>query len=414
MKNFKNSLLFALAFMSSTLTFAQNPQSANVIKFGGDDNNTLFLGDLKSTTIFAYTIPNTPNPDAQKGYNIENLGYQISKLNHTTVDNIIVRDMAVNPVSKEAYISVDVKTKTGYTSTVVIANQSGSLRNFDLVNTKHTAIKVDNAPTSEINFYDKTSLRSFTFTDIDYFKGKLYISGMSNAEFSSALRVLDYPFNNSKVATASVEFFHGVHNQTESRAPILTMQIVSLNAEDYIVAAYTCTPLVLIPLKDIKGGAHIVGKTIADMGYGNTPIDMIKFKSQDWNKNTYEGIILSNRNRSAQFVNLEDIAKSKNEKGITTNIGFVEHAGTPMQVLPMTGLIQLDDQDDYHIAAIRRDAETGNLQLISFLKNLYIRLDDYVSEYDQPGYKYDANQEQIKQTQNFILQDQGLNKYLKK
>ena len=107
-------------------------------------------------------------------------------------------------------------------------------------------------------------------------------------------------------------------------------------------------------------------------------------------------------------------AKSKNEKGITTNIGFVEHAGTPMQVLPMTGLIQLDDQDDYHIAAIRRDAETGNLQLISFLKNLYIRLDDYVSEYDQPGYKYDANQEQIKQTQNFILQDQGLNKYLKK
>lgn len=190
---------------------------------------------------------------------------------------------------------------------------------------------------------------------------------------SSELRVIDYPFSNATVSTASVEIFHGAHGETETRAPIQTMQVVTLNNEDYILAAYTCTPLVLIPLSDIKDGAHIVGKTIAEMGYGNTPVDMIKFKSQDWNKNPYEGIILSNRNRSTEFVNLADVAKSATGEGIVTNVGYVEHAGTSMTVLPMTGLVQLDDQDDYHVTTIRRDAETGKLQLVSFLKNLYIR-----------------------------------------
>lgn len=64
------------------------------------------------------------------------------------------------------------------------------------------------------------------------------------------------------------------------------MQFVTLNNEDYVLAAYTCTPLVLIPVKDIKDGAHVVGKTIAEMGYGNAPVDMIQFQSQGMYKKT--------------------------------------------------------------------------------------------------------------------------------
>jgi hypothetical protein len=404
------SIALASTMLINGLAFASTPQSINVIKFG--DDKTLFLGDSKSATLYAYTIAENKNTEAQKAYNIHDLSSIIAKFAKVGPMDILVRDMAIHPISKEAYIAFDTKTKTGYTSQIVIVNQAGNIRKFDLITTKNTQIKLNDAPTSNEVFWDKTSMRSMTFTDIDFYKGKVYISGMSNAEFSSALRVVDYPFT-SKVSTSSVEIFHAVHGQNETRAPIQTLQFVTLNNEDFILAAYTCTPLVLIPVKDLKDGAHIVGKTIAEMGYGNTPVDIIKFQSEGFDKKPYEGIILANRNRTAQFVNLKDIVESAGKP----TIGYIgmaeEHAGTPITNLPMTGLLQMDDQDGYHLLAMRRNDETGSLELISFLKNLYLRLDEFVSEYDQPSYKYEGQQLQMKGYQNMMIQDLGKNKFIK-
>lgn len=406
-----NHLVFFSLLLTTSLAMASNPQSVNVIKFG--DANTLFVGDSKSATIYAYKIVNSTNPEAQKAYNIHDLSSKIAAFSKVDVMGIIIRDMAVNPTSKETFIAFDTKTKKGYVSQIVIVNQAGIIRKFDLTNTNHTETKINDAPTSDLKFWDKTSLRSMTITDIDYYKGKVYISGMSNAEFSSALRIVNYPFTNEKVATASVEIFHAVHGQNETRAPIQTLQFVTLNNEDFILAAYTCTPLVLIPVKDLKDGAHIVGKTIAEMGYGNTPVDIIKFQSEGFDKKPYEGIILANRNRTAQFVNINDIAKSAAENNIGY-VGMVEHTGTPITNLPMTGLLQMDDQDAYHIVTMRRNDETGSLELISFLKNMYLRLDEFVSEYDQPTYKYEGQQLQMKGYQNMMIEDLGKVKFLKK
>jgi hypothetical protein len=405
-------IITLLSFMMiSAMSFANTPQSVNVIKFG--DANTLFVGDSKSATLYAYSIAESQNSEAQKAYNIHDLSNKIAKFAKVGVMDILVRDMAIHPTSKEAYIAFDNKTKNGYISQIIIVNHAGNIRKFDLANTKYTKIQLNDAPTSDVIFWDKTPMRSLTFTDIDYYKGKVYISGMSNAEFSSALRVVDYPFN-SKVSTSSIEIFHAVHGQNETRAPIQTLQFVNLNNEDYILAAYTCTPLVLIPVKDLKNGAHIVGKTIAEMGFGNTPVDIIKFQSQGFDNQPYEGIVLANKNRTAQFVNLKDIAESISKP----SIGYIgmaeEHAGTPITNLPMTGLLQMDDQDGYHLVALRRNDETGSLELISFLKNMYLRLDEFISEYDQPTYKYtDPNQIQMKGYQNMMIQDLGRTEFIK-
>ncbi len=406
--NFK-STAFSCIMLINGFAFASTPRSVNVIKFG--DANTLFVGDSKSATLYAYNIISATNAEAQKAYNIHDLSTKIATFLRVGVMDIIVRDMAINPTSKEAYIAFDTKSKSGYTSQIIIVNQAGTIRKFDLATTKHTEIKINDAPTKDLTFWDKTPMRSLTFTDIDFYKGKVYISGMSNAEFSSALRVLDYPFN-AKVSTSSVEIFHAVHGQNETRAPIQTLQFATLNNEDYILAAYTCTPLVLIPVKELKDGAHIVGKTIAELGYGNTPVDIIKFQSEGFDKKPYEGIILANRNRTAQFVNINDIAKSATEKSVGY-AGMVEHTGTPISNLPMTGLLQMDDQDGYHIATLRRNDETGSLELISFLKNMYLRLDEFVSEYDQPTYKYEGQQLQMKGFQNMMIQDLGKDKFIK-
>ena len=41
-------------------------------------------------------------------------------------------------------------------------------------------------------------------------------------------------------------------------------------AQQYILAAYTCTPLVKIPVSDLKPGAQVKGTTIADLGVGQS------------------------------------------------------------------------------------------------------------------------------------------------
>ncbi|WP_299222653.1 hypothetical protein [uncultured Aquimarina sp.] len=402
--NFK-STLFVIMMSIYSISFASTPQSANVIKFG--DANTLFIGDSKSATLYAYNIKSNDNPTAQQGYNIHDLSSKIAQFSKINPFDILIRDMAIRPTSKEAYIAFDTKTRTGYAPQIVIVNQAGSIKKFDLEKTKHTEIQLNDAPTSDFKFWDKTPMRTLTFTDIDFYNGKVYISGMSNAEFSSALRIVDYPFNKSKVATSSVEIFHAVHGQMETRAPIQTLQFVTLNNEDYILAAYTCTPLVLIPVKDLKNEAHIVGKTIAEMGYGNTPVDIIKFTSKDADKNPYETIILSNRNQSAQSINLTDITTSSKTESIGY-VGAAGQSGTPATNLPLTGLMQIDDQDDSHFTAVRRDQLTGELELISFLKNVNLRLDEYISEYDQPSYKYEGEQAQMKDAHNMMLKDLGL------
>jgi hypothetical protein len=52
----------------------------------------------------------------------------------------------------------------------------------------------------------------------------------------------------------------------------------SIQGQDYVLAAYTCTPLVKIPVSDLKPGAKVKGVTIADLGSGNQPLDMVPYK----------------------------------------------------------------------------------------------------------------------------------------
>ena len=45
-----------------------------------------------------------------------------------------------------------------------------------------------------------------------------------------------------------------------------------------MLAAYTCTPLVKLPVSELKAGAHVKGTTIAELGNRNRPLDMIVYQ----------------------------------------------------------------------------------------------------------------------------------------
>lgn len=103
---------------------------------------------------------------------------------------------------------------------------------------------------------------------------------MSNHEFSSSFKSIPYPFT-SKQDEATLEIYHASHDRYETSAPIKTFTTAVIKGKKYLVASYTCTPLVLFSMKELKPGTHVKGRTVAEMGSGNTPIDIITLQRGD-------------------------------------------------------------------------------------------------------------------------------------
>ena len=393
----------SLAVNSKNIINNTEIKSANVLEFG--DDNTLFLGDSKTGTIYAIETQPSENKAQGSGYNFNGFDKKVATFLNIDNDDILFKDLAAHPKSGEAYISLSVIKNNTYVPVILIVNQSGKMQQLDLANAKYTKLKLPNTPAEEFKFWDEVNARSLTITDMDFYKGKLYISGLSNKDFASTLRVADYPFNN-KVSVSNIEIFHTNHAQMETRAPIRTMTISNLNGKDYVLAAYTCTPLVTIPLEDLKDGAKVSGKTISELGYGNTPVDLIPFTAQDWNKNQFEVVLLNNKNQSAQLIPVAKLEEGNSKEGMMEFMNF-QKGGIAANDLPLTGIMQMADLDGYHLLALRRDIDNGEVELVSLLKNLYFRISDFQSEFEFPGYKYVKEGEQIKQIQNMMKKDEG-------
>ena len=78
-------------------------QSIGPLAFGPD--GILFAADSLGGAIFALDTQDT-EPSAGDGLNVEGLDEQVAALLGTTVDDIQIIDLAVNPLSKRAYLSV--------------------------------------------------------------------------------------------------------------------------------------------------------------------------------------------------------------------------------------------------------------------------------------------------------------------
>lgn len=407
MKNQAIALFTGLQFLSLSIFADTVPKSANVISFG--DDKTLFVGDSKSATIYAYSVTSPENKSAQAGYNLSGIDYSVAKFLKTTVDKILARGFAINPANKEAYISFDKISSSAYLPVIVILNQEGNMRLMDLAKTPHTEIKLKDPNTQDFKLWSDASLRSLTITAIKMFKNKVYVSGLSNAEFSSTLRIIDFPFNGN-ASSIAVEMYHTVHDQKETRAPMRNLDFVTADGKDYLVGTYTCTPFVAVALEDLKDGGHVTAKTLAEMAVGNTPIDLFSYTAQDWSGNKFQAMLLTNKNHAAELIKVTDIIAAINKDGMTTPVptSGVDKAGMPSENIPqLIGVVHAVDQDPYHVATLRRNTESGTLDLYSLLKGAWIRMDEFESEFAFPTYRYVPEKEPIKQFQAMDLKDIG-------
>src|SRR5690606_13658127 len=138
---------------------------------------------------------------------------------------------------------------------------------------KYAKLDIKNAPDASQKDRRGNSLRQESITDIAFVDGKIYLAGLSNEEFASTMRVIAFPFTASDTSTA-IEIYHGAHGAFETRAPVRTFTPFMFEGEPHLLAAYTCTPLVKLPVADMKPGAKLRGTTIAELGNRNRPLDI--------------------------------------------------------------------------------------------------------------------------------------------
>jgi hypothetical protein len=253
--------------------------------------------------------------------------------------------------------------------------------------------------------------RGLMVTDIKAFGGELIVAGLAGATFSSTLRRVAYPFSGS-VATAQVEMYHAVHNQIETRAPVRAFTIIDVEGESTMLAAYTCTPLVTVPMKDLKDGAKVRGKTIAELGFGNTPLDVVPFAIRHQGQ-TSNWVLVANSAKAADLIRLDDIVAATKAEGLSQPVKapFQQHAGVKSLPMPITNVQRILDQGPQFLTVLRRDPASGQLQLVSLRKGAFFRLSDFVNEYDLPSYAYPEGdkfqQEYIRPFHRMMKTDEG-------
>ena len=384
---------------------APAPVSLSVLEFGGA--NVLFAADQIQNRVFAFELKDIPDETRNLDsipYNLVGFGSELAKYFKVDPFSISYHDLAVHPVTKAAFITVTVKTLEGARSELVRVSPDGMIMAVDFAALPYTSLALSEAPDDGVTFWREIPAASLSVTDFEYDDGVLYIAGLSNGEFASTLRQVSYPFVTGSKVT-SVELFHTAHNQNETREPIRAMSIANIGGEKTLVAAYTCTPLVTIPADVLVDGAHVVGKTIAELGYGNTPVEVLTLTAYNMERQPEEFVLVINREMSANLIKMEDLAKAPALKTAFSGLG--ETLGVEGTHVPFAGTLQADDQDAQLILALRRNIDTGDVDLISSMKGVYFRLSDFVSEYTFPDYEYSQAQKGTQMFHNMIKPLEG-------
>jgi hypothetical protein len=330
---------------------APDVKSLGALTFGPD--NVLFIGDSEGGAIVAVEV--TDAARASSAINVAGIDVKVAQVLGTTPDQVIINDMAVHPVSHNVYLTVTRGRGADARPVLlrVTSNQSRPIEEVSLEGVRFSTAAIPNAPQPNANA--RRNPRTLTVTDLAFADGQVWVAGLSNEEFSSAFRRIPYPFKDA-MSTTTLEIYHVSHGQNETNAPVMTFLPKQIEGKQYILAAYTCTPLVAFAVDALKDKGHVFGRTVAELGAGNQPLDMISYV-----RNGSEQILIANSRHPLMRVTPADIAGGKALTSPTKEIGI---ARVPTA---LTGIRQLADFDADHVIVIQTGS-AGGLDLKSIAK----------------------------------------------
>lgn len=341
---------FAADYSSSLKAGKAELKSAGALAFGPD--GILFVGDPMGAAVFAIDTGDRAAGTAA-AVNIQGLDAKVAALLGTAPDQILINDLAVNPISKKAYLSVSRGRGPDASPVLVRVDAAGKLEALSLDNVRHARVALPNAPEAGAADRRGQSLRLEAITDLAFVDGRVFVAGLSNEEFASKLRAIPFPFREADNGT-SVEVYHGSHGRFETNAPVRTFVPFEVARAPHILAAYTCTPLVKFAVSELKPGAKIMGTTIAELGNRNRPLDMVVYRKDGKNF-----ILMNNSSRGVMKLAADGLERFE---GITKQ---TEITGVPYQTIEtLKGVQQLDLLDSANALLLVR-SEGGSLDLKS-------------------------------------------------
>lgn len=402
MKTALASLMFAT--VCATAALAQDTQLD--LKFAGalefSDTGTLFVGDNYNGAIYAFDMKGGPALEQEAAVNILGIDVKIADVLGVAPRALAINDMAVNPVSAEIYISVTRIGNFDSAPAIMKITQAGEIELLDLASLNFQKQALDHYPDQETTFRPRglgenppqvrdlakgeITLSSLAIMDMEYHDGELFVSGVAFDNFLSTLRRMSYPFDGAQSA-ANVEMYHISHDQFETRAPIRAMSIQEIDGKTQLVAAYTCSPLVLIDLDEIVDGAQIAARTIMDYGNGQ-PLDMVSYSFMG-----NEMLFLTSNSRGPQAIPVDGLSSAKAyapedfERGGQMDLFPTMPVGPVGKAVMFDGMsLHIDALGDGMFVSLTRDMFTGNLNLDSNANMFPNRLHNLVAEFDFPQY----------------------------
>ena len=331
-----------------------NPGLKSAGPLGFETHGIIFVGDTQGAALFAIDTGDNKEVAEKPAIKVEDLAGKVAASLGTDPKNVTINDLAVNPLSGNVYLSVSRGKGPDASPVLLRVNGSGRIEEVSLENVKFAKVDMPNAP-SPTAMQRGQSLRAESITDIAYADGQVFVAGLSNEEFSSRLLAIPFPFTESTEGSG-IEIYHGAHGKVETKSPVRTFVATTINREPTLLAAYTCTPLVKVPVAELKPGAHVRGTTVAELGNMNRPLDMVAYQ-----KDGKDFLLLANSARGVMKIATEGVATAK---PIQARVADKEGLGYET-IAALKGVVQLDQLGkDRAVVIIKTDAGKMNLETI--------------------------------------------------
>jgi hypothetical protein len=338
-------------------------RSAGPITFGPD--GILFLADNAGAKVLAVDVADSGDVSAPEPFDMDDVDARIGSFLGCASEDLTIRDMAVHPLSRNVYLSVQRGGgDAGQAVLIRIDSADGSISDVALDAVRVAEAAIADAPAEDDERLDTTlplgsegeelkvgertirilrrPIRTSTVTDMAYVDGTLLVAGLSNEEFSSRLRRIPFPFTSDGTAS-SLEIFHVSHGKWETAAPIRAF--VPYAGGTSILASYTCTPVVHFPLADLAHGSKAVGRTVAELGPVNQPLDMVSFT-----RDGQEYLLVANSAHGLVKIACRDI------DGQAPLTEPTEPVGIPREAKDLQGIRRLANLGSDHVLVLQADA----------------------------------------------------------
>jgi len=346
-------------------------QSAGPLLFHPD--GILFAADVRAAAVFAVDVTDATVPDSVGAVDVEHLDARTASLLGVDRADVLVRGMAVHPSSRAVYLSVARGRGAEAAPALVRISPAGELTLVELEDVPFARVALDDPPSLDDERQDtwidgtaettqpfeyagitlqlgRVPLARSTITDMAWVDGALLVAGTSNAEFTSRLRRIAFPFDGALQAS-SLEIYHVDHGKYETASPIRAL--IPFDGGRSVLATYTCTPVVHFAVSDLVPGALVRGRTVAELGPMNQPLGLVSYDHDG-----QEFLLVSGTRHPLLKIPAASVA---GQEPLTEHL---EPVGLPREALDHSGVTWMANLDRTNVVVIQREGSDTHLRTL--------------------------------------------------